>query len=297
MRLHPRVRDAMWSAYVWPKGRVGNRLQGALLDAVESRRVRQRWDEAGRILLVHTPGKVGSKAIVATLASGRRPEDAIFHTHRINPDSLAVAAAERTGLAPRKTWFTAEVIGARLRQPQDKPVVVLSAVRDPVRRALSAFLQNIERYGESGRPLTSHAGIDPQELTRQFVERFPHAVILQWMQVEIEAMFGVDVFGTPFDHDAGFQVLRGPSSTVGILRHDRFQDRLPDFVRTLTQIDVPEVGRINDSSRKVYGDAYAVMLRDMRLPGALLDQLYDSAYARHFFTAAERTEAVERWRA
>jgi len=60
---------------------------------------------------------------------------------------------------------------------------------------------------------------------------------------------------------------------------------------------VPEVGRVNDSTGKAYADVYGTLRTSLTLPQPLLDLLYDSAYARHFFTDEERRAAVARWSA
>ena len=297
MSVKARLKDLAWSAYVWPKGEVGNRAQAAVLRRVESRRVRAAWESAERVLLVHTPGKVGSKAIVAALKAASRPGDVIFHTHRINPDSLRGVEEERRGVAPRRTWYTADFLGKRLREPHDKDVVVIAAVRDPVARGLSAFMQNIERHGEARRPITSLTRQDAVDLGRQFVERYPHQEITTWVEVELNDMFGVDLYLEPFDHATGYQVVRRDRLAVGVVRHDRLGTALRPFLRDLAGLAVPEVGRVNDSSGKAYADVYADLRASLTLPQPLLDLLYDSAYARHFFTDEERRAAVERWSA
>ena len=297
MSVQGQLHDLAWAAYVWPKGAIGNRAQAAVLRRVETRRVRNAWNSADRVLLVHTPGKVGSKAIVASLKAAARPGDVIFHTHRINPDSLRGVEAERRGVAPRRTWYTADFLGKRLREPHGKDVVVVAAVRDPVARGLSAFMQNIERYGEARRPITSLTRQDAVDLARQFVERYPHREITTWIEVELNDMFDVDLYLEPFDHATGYQILRRDRLVVGVVRHDRLDTALRPFLRDLTGLAVPEVGRVNDSTGKAYADVYASLRGSVTLPQPLLDLFYDSAYARHFFTDEERCAAVERWSA
>lgn len=289
------VRHLMWSAYVRPKGRLGNRLQGYVIGSMETRRVRREWDRADRILLVHTPGKVGSMAMVAALDACKLPGDTIFHTHRVNPKNLVGLHHERETLAPRRTWYTTDFLGAELRKAHGKEVVVLAAVRDPVERALSAFLQNAERYVESGRPIAAMSRMSMNDLTDAFVRHLDHRSITRWMDLELNQMFGVDVFANQFDHSAGFQVEVKDDVVVGILRHDRFSDALIPFIRGLTGLSPPVVGRVNDSSAKPYGDVHQMMRQSMRLPKSLLEEVYSTRYARHFFSERERDAAVHRW--
>ena len=295
MTARSSVKDAAWSAYVWPKGRLGNRVQGAVIGALESHRMARAWERADRILLVHTPGKVGSKAMVAALKACRRPTDVIFHTHRMNPDNVIGLEWERTTLAPRRTWYTTDFLGQRLRQPHTKDVVVLAAVRDPVERGLSAFIQNIERYVDSGRPITAVSQVNTDDLTRRFIAHFDPASITQWVEWELNAMFGVDLFAKPFDHALGYQVEDGNQVRVGVIRHDRFDDGLTPFIHALTELDPPPVGRVNDSSSKASADTHRTMRESMRLPAQLVDEIYSTAYARHFFTETERRHAMTRW--
>lgn len=293
--MRARVKDLAWSAYVWPKGKLGNRVQGLLIGGIETKRVQVEWEHASRILLVHTPGKVGSKAMVAALNASCVSTDSVFHTHRINPDNLVDVGPERAALAPRRTWYTADFLGQALRRPNNKSVVVLSAVRDPIARSLSAFLQNLERYGASRRPITTGSAVDLADITHQFVEHLEGHAVTDWFALELNAMFGVDIFAAPFDHEAGYQALTRDRLSVGVIRHDRFDDALAPFIRAVAGLDAPRVGRINDSSAKGYGEVYAAMRASMRLPSQLVERTYDSVYVRHFFTDEERESAVTRW--
>ena len=292
--LRSRARDLAWTAYVWPKGRVGNALQGAVLGGLESRRVRAAWAAADRAILVHTPGKVGSRAMVAAVRPALGAGDVVFHTHRINPATLDAARLERVGIAPRRTWYTAEFLGRAVMQPGATDVVVLAAVRDPLSRNLSAFFQNVERYRPAGRPLTSPDPAQADELAELFVRRFPHEEVLGWVGSELEDLFGVDVYGAPFDHATGYQVARGDRAAVGVLRHDRLDDALPGLATELLGVRVGPPPRVNDSAGKAYGPLYRAVRERVDLGAALVERLYDSPFARHFFTEGERATARDR---
>ena len=125
---------------------------------------------------------------------------------------------------------------------------MVAAVRDPVARGLSTFMQNVERFGEARQPITSLTRQDAVDLGRQFVERYPHEEITTWIEVELDDMFGVDLYREPFHHATGYQAVRRDRLAVGVVRHDRLDTALRPFLRDLAGLAVPKVGRMNDST-------------------------------------------------
>ncbi|ACV06880.1 hypothetical protein I6I18_07120 [Kytococcus sedentarius] len=295
MTLRSKVQDALWRAYVWPKGRYGNALQGAVIGGLETARTQREWDRSERIILVHTPGKVGSKAMVAALSGQVGPKDTIFHTHRMNPRYMAGIDEEMEGLAPRRTVYTTKALGPKVLEELDKPVVMLSVVRDPMAKNLSDFFQNTERYTSDHRPLTDFSLSRAEELAEVFVSDFDHEVTVGWVDREVNDFMGVDVYAGEFDREQGYQVAGEGNRRVAIARHDMLDRAFPGMTRDLLGQPIAMGGRVNDSSNKGYGALYARVRELVTLPEQRLREIYDSPFARHFFTEEEREAAVEQW--
>lgn len=274
------IADYLRYGYTVPKGRVGNAAQGAVM-RFELPRTRRRWRQAERPVLIHTMGKVGSMALAGAVERAEIPGVEVFHTHRLIDHTDAGVIAERSGLAPRRTWYVSSAL-ERCIAEDDGPVVVLTVVRDPLERNISGFFQTIERYLPDGRPINPSAPPSAAELVDLFVDRFPHQAITTWLDREIAAHFGVDPYATPFDADAGFDIHRAGNTVVGLARHDRFPDAAEGMLRAALEADGIELIRRNTTADKHIGDLVDEFKRLLVLPEALVDELYRSRYATHF---------------
>lgn len=288
------AKHAAWSVYVWPKGPVLNRAQGLVLGSLTTRAVSRQWASARRAILIHTPGKVGSKALLAAVSQVAGDADAVFHTHELNPELVERSRRELHHLAPRKSWYVSRFLSRQLSSAVTPPLVVISAVRDPLARNISAFLQDVERHGPSHRPILRPGQVSPDELADQFVRYFPHGIASTWVEDELDAVFGTDFYRTAFPHNDGFQIQRNGQQAVGIVRHDRLGDAGPRMLSELLGAEVSAVPQTHSSAGKMYGDLYAQIRRRVALPVSIADQLYDTRFARHFFTEDERLHLYQK---
>lgn len=61
------------------------------------------------------------------------------------------------------------------------------------------------------------------------------------------------------------------------------------------ELDEFQMVRSNVSDNKPYADQYAEFKRRIHVPPALLDRMYESKYARHFYTEEERASFRAQW--
>ncbi len=107
--------------------------------------------------------------------------------------------------------------------------------------------------------------------------------------------FGIDVYQTPFPVDQGYTVISEGRINLLVLRcelDDRTKARaIGDFLG----LDEFEIVRSNVASDKSYAGQYAEFKRRIRIPPALLDQMYNSKFARHFYSSEERQRFRALW--
>jgi hypothetical protein len=182
---------------------------------------------------------------------------------------------------------------ARLRSGERLDIVTV--VRDPVARNMSSFFQVADlQYGIDLGALEAAGELD--EVTRLFLETFDeHDLPLRWLDDELRAATGVDLYESDFDVERGWSIVEGARARVLVLRTDRLADTFAGAVDAF--LDRPGIALLqrNVSAEKATGGLYDEFRRQPRLPESYLDQMYSSRFARHFFTDDELADLRRSW--
>lgn len=247
-------------------------------------------------VLVWQMGKAGSKSIQAAIQQAC-PGSAVFHVHALGERLLADGEMRRRS---ERRGNRAHLLNLAIRErlladlAAGRPWRVISVVREPVARNLSAFFQNLDLYA----PDLLAGGLDRPGVTAALLERFrrdfDHDRPLHWMDIEIRAVTGIDVYQTPFDQQAHQCRIRQGALDLLLLRLDDL-DRagnqvLGDFFQRPVQLDTH-----NAADSKGYAAAYRAFCAAFRPDPDYLARLYDARYTRHFYTPAEISALRRRW--
>jgi hypothetical protein len=272
-------------------------------------------------LLVYTVGKVGSASVFHSL---RRLDLArpVQHIHYLGHERLRYLEAILKPAFPeslptlRHVWHSQQVAEAFARDPQAR-VQAITLVRDPIARNVSDFFQHIHvephrRLGSKWRvysPLfgfemvvgADEAGApapdarDIQVLIALFFAREEHDLPLLWLGNEIGTYLGINVYGSAFPIDKGYHIYHSERADVLLVR-------LRDLNRCATQafqeflgLDGFDLTHANIAELKAYTRLYRAFKAAIVFPDSYLDRMYNSAFARHFFTAQERQQLWARW--
>lgn len=255
--------------------------------------LRQRWRLGTQLatlttppLLVYQMGKVGSASVYHSLR--RQGVAGIFHVHRLHPDHIATLAQ-----AEGRPWFDHEYLGQGLYQQvirRGHPVKVLTMVREPIGRNLSAFFQNLEAFLD--RPLASYS---PDELQAVFLARYPHQTVLDWFDIDFAPALGLNIYDIAFPQDRGWLTIQqGPLECLVL------QCELPDA--TKAQVIGAFLGlsdfhleRWNQGADKSYAAAYRRFKEHLGLPPTYVDTMVSAPYSCHFYSAVIRQQWRQRW--
>lgn len=258
----------------------------------ELSRVRQTFDGSDKIVLTHTYGKVGSTAIHK--AVGKLPGYGSFQTHFITAAGVADALRlQREGHDPIH-MLQGDALRREMEAQPERPIRVITLVRDPVARAVSDIFENPEMLG---------VGCDLRKLPLEKLitlaeeqVRGSLAYTEQWFDRELSGLLGFDFFSRDFDRRGGFEILR----------EGRFE-LLAGKLERLSADGAGYLGRFLDlgrdfpiprsRARSATGEAalYDQVKRGLKLPAALLDQVYSSRVCRHFYTPEELEGFRQLW--
>lgn len=268
------------------------------------------------MILVLTYGKVCSTSLYTMLRACFPGE--VYYAHvlqdrltRVVADFLDHARTDTSGL--RNLMSGNGPIHARLDEARrnGEPIHVICAVRDPIERSLSGAIQALpmlfeECISADPRATAAHLANRLADLwmhdrgdegpLRRMVEASIRGP-LSWLAEEIEAPFGLDLRGVPFDTERGYAVFENGPVRLLLFRHENVPGAVEEGLSRLFPGRTFVLPRLNAGAEKPWGEVYRHLREAFRLPAATLQDIYADPYVRHYYTDAERSAAIRRWSA
>lgn len=253
--------------------------------------------------VVFSMGKTGSTAIARGVqdATGRQ----VFQVFRLEPRRLR--EAEQRYRARRRAAPTPGVDSSRavafpgahhlweadhlVHHPPspESPWTVITTVREPVAQAVSAFFHAARLSGALADAPSVEAMTD-RFASEHWVREPP-----RWLEREFCPAVGIDALTEPFDPSVGYGVIETPAVRLLVLRQESFARAPTVLASFLGLVDPVVVPRRNDGATGQFAQIYRGFLSAARLPERLLDEAYDSEYARHFYATDEIAQFRRRW--
>lgn len=269
-------------------------------------------------ILVFTMGKVGSSTLARSL-SPRDIQRRVTHVHYLTPERLdaieefhKVALRKHAGtsmervLYPHHVWrgrYIAQRLGTFGR---DEKVKVITLVRDPIAKTVAAFFENLRLFFGYDYESKLNEGKKDEitsDLKKLFYEHYVKdlkvfeidANPLTWMDEELKATFGVDVFASPFPREQGYKIYSSHNAEVLLIRLEDLNRCAASAVNELLGVESFKMVTLNKAENKIYASLYKDFLDNIALPDSYLDFMYDSKMAKHFYSADELAGFRRRW--
>jgi len=133
-----------------------------------------------------------------------------------------------------------------------QPLNIISLIREPIGRNLSAFFQNFER--DTGIQYRN-SNLSMDKLRELFIENYNHDIPLKWFEENIRINFGIDVFSDNFP-EFGFFAYTKRNYRLLVLRSE-LDDEVKRFA-IMDFLDITEftIDKRNISSSKEYAETY-----------------------------------------
>ena len=242
-------------------------------------------------------GKVGSATILKSLRRARlgRP---IYHVHTLTEEGLKEARNSHRAsraIVPGHSYYASQHLQKKLRIPKKTKWIMVTLVREPIARNISAFFQDIEvyvpdfscqRYSEPG---------EIERLTEFFFDTIAHDDPLTWFDREAKKVTGIDVYESPFPKAEGYQIYSGETSDLLLIRCEDINQCGCNAIQKFLGIDEFVIHVTNVSSDKKYGELYGNLQRAIKLPEEYVNRMYSSKYALHFYDEDELAAFKARW--
>jgi hypothetical protein len=248
-------------------------------------------------------GKVGSSSILDSIKALKldRP---IFHMHHFHPNSIHIRemmlrevfgsheSVNRFGI------YEANFVMKHVLQRPYKKLTIISLVRDPVARNLSSFFTNHDIFIPDCIQLYRAGRIGVPEITRQYLEKFhEHTYPLSWFDDEMKRVFGIDVFSDEDLHsrDERVFVYRRDLLELLVLRTEDIDDVAQQALQEFLGLEDLELKHANVAADKEYSRVYRDFRNHVKLPEEYLTRMYDSKYAKLFYSPEEIQRFYAYW--
>lgn len=273
--------------------------------AAAANTLRTGWQYRGHrpFVLVHQMARVGSKSIRQALRL-HAPDVHSFHTHYLDPRTIAEHRAlfqrlYRSSGHPGmyREHHQAEFLARRLRNGTARDWKVITLVRDPIARTVSAFFRHFPLH----HPELGEAFRDDPTNAPALVELFEdpdhpeHAFALKWFEREVQDVFGVDVYGTPFSLGARHALHVCAAGEVLVLRTEDLREHGGSVLSRFLDRPTLTLPHVNKSSELRYAETFLRFSRLFRPSPDYLKRMYDSRLTRHFYSDEEIEGFRRRW--
>ena len=127
-----------------------------------------------------------------------------------------------------------------------------------------------------------------------FGDRLEH-LQLGWFESHLQPTLGIDIYGTDFDPERGYQLIATPKVKLLLLRCEGLgvaSEALAELLDLDHPVDIP---RKNVGAEKDYGGLYDAFVAALRPPAAVIDRAYSSRLVQHFYSAEEIARFREFW--
>jgi glycosyltransferase involved in cell wall biosynthesis len=280
-----------------------DRVEQILRDNAYSlkQRVKQKSsaDKVDGPIIVYNMAKVGSRSIVDTLNTLKLGVP-VYHRHVLhdlenmekhiketNPDHAATLNEIGEGIKLRKM----------IDDDTEKKWKLISLVRDPIARNVSRFFQSIE-YEEilpNARKLLESGSASIEDLLDIFLNKWERSSGLVWFDKQLEPVFNIDVYEKPFPWDKGYDDFHKGRFSLLVIRLEDLDKCGEQALQEFLGLPTVKLTKSNVGADKWYKSAYKDFISQLTLPDNYLDEMYNSKFARHFYSEKELKAFRAKW--
>lgn len=234
--------------------------------------------------LIYTTGRVGSMALHYSLEEHGA---FAFQIHTLNATKLIENQQPGTAV-----WAYRHIV------TPGRPAKIINLFRDPLAVMISDFFPKL-RWITGQKEAWLRYSVD--ELCNIFNTRYfadgRHLEKLNWYEDEMQASLGINVYEQASPRDAGYSRFEHSPYDVLLIRTELDDTLKAKIIGEFAGLDNFTLIRRNVGETKDYGEVYKAFKQRLVVPDDRLNEIYESRYARHFFSDEERHAMRSRWQA
>ena len=251
------------------------RLAG-VVSRVRQKVVDTRFDRRARIAVpvhIYQMGKVGSSSLYRSLA--KQYPGMVLRSHGLTP--------YHHNIYIRKVYNWSV--------DQKRPLKIISFIREPIGRNVSAFFQNFER--DTG-VAYDDSDFSVDQLKEIFLSNYNHDLPLEWFDKHIRPRFGIDVYAKPFPESGVCRYAAGQIELL-VIRLETDEQTKVAAVRDFVGMDDFQLRNYNIGADKDYAPLYKQFRDTVKLPAEYVERMCSSKYFQHFYPPETIASVRARW--
>lgn len=226
-------------------------------------------------VMVCTGGKVGSTTMVNSLKKAG--------IHSIQVEQFFFTEAQ-IDVGTIEDWSYC------LDRIRKKGTKIITLVRDPIARGISAFMSVFNAY-----IMDSDQSVQEQVL--EFIEAasITNYVFSHWYHVEFEKALGIDVHQYPFDREKGYGFIKENNFDILLLTLERLNDNV-EVIRQFLDAPDFEIITFRVGAEQEYKYIYEDIIKNLKIPYEIIERYYvNNSKMEHFYTEEDIETFRKKW--
>lgn len=171
---------------------------------------------------------------------------------------------------------------------------LISLVRDPIAQNVGAFFHNMHEFFPDWRRDFDKGILTIEKLHEYFLEKYSHLASKVWFEQQMEPVWNINVYATPFPKEAGYKIYHSPQADLLLMRLENLDSVGSKALEEFLGIHGIEIIKDNVAETKDYRDIYHEF-RKMPLPVSFIDEMYNTHFMKHFYTQDESNTFRRYW--
>lgn len=255
-------------------------------------------------IIIFQPGKVGSMSVQRSLEEAYKHPDLdmpiiIHHVHALNQLDEREGYVRKTRKNPEESIQLIQewrILRKEIESNPFKKWNVVNLVRDPVAIKVSALFQLLDQHIPDWEKRLNTNELAMADLEELFFgkQEFGFHGLDRWYDNQIKALWGIDIFASPFPWGRGYQIFKKENINLIIIRLEDLNRVAEQAFDEFLGLKNFKVVNANIGKEKPYAELYNEFKKHP-LPVDYIDQGYGSRFANHFYTRDEIAAFRKHW--
>ncbi len=254
-------------------------------------------------VIIFQPGKVGSSSVRASLL--RKYDELgifvpVYQAQVLENIDARIEYVVKHRKAPAHTvklLMNSKKLRQQIEEQPGQIWNVINLVRDPVAIKVSALFQTLYEYVPDWKKRLAMGEFAMSDLDNILFKEpeFGIGKFESWYEKQVKPLWGIDIFDYPFSREQGYQIYHSDNVNLIIFRLEDLNRVASQAFEDLLGIKDLEMVNVNLGEQKDYAELYR-QFRQRPLPAHYVDAIYNTRFARHFYSAHEIEEFSRKWK-
>ena len=242
-----------------------------------------------RPVLIYQMGKVGSTTISKTLTEHGYSNHQIHYLSEDKLKRIEDNYRADNKEPPEHCRSSRLVLNEGL---LGQSIKIITLIRDPIARNISAFFQNISNYFDHEELFS----VSTDTLVRKFINHYPHHIATDWFEREFKPNTNIDVLSFDLNKGNGYFRMTEHEKDVLLIKVEAPDSTKVDALNIfIPQLGLTSLKYYNIGSLKVYSSQYEAFKDTFKVPASYADKMYSAPIIRHLYSDNEIQDMKRKW--